>query len=63
MSIGDIIANGAVQQRGVLRDDADLGAQAVLRDGGDILAVDPNCAVLEIVEAQQQVHQRRLAGA
>ena len=32
-------------------------------DLGDVLAVDQDAAALEVVEAQQQVDQRRLAGA
>ena len=38
-------------------------AQAVLRDVRDVLAVDQDAARLQVVEAQQQVDQRRLAGA
>jgi hypothetical protein len=34
-----------VQQRGVLRDHADLRAQAVLRDLRDVLAVDQDAAL------------------
>ena len=41
----------------------DLRAQALLRDRGDVLAVDQDAAAFEIEEAQQQVDQRRLAGA
>ena len=52
-----------MQQRGVLRHHADLRAQAVLRDVGDVLAVDQDAARFQVVEAQQQVDQRRLAGA
>ena len=52
-----------MEQRGVLGDHADLRAQALLRDLGDVLAVDEDAAVLQIVEAQQQVDERRLAGA
>ena len=52
-----------MQQRGVLRDHADLGTQAVLRDVGDVLAVDQDAAAFEVVETQQQVDERRLAGA
>ena len=39
------------------------GAQAVLRHVRDVLAVDQDAALLEVVEAQQQVDERRLAGA
>ena len=43
-AVEDVVAHGAVQQRGVLRDHADLRAQAVLRDVGDVLAVDQDAA-------------------
>ena len=39
------------------------GAQALLGDVGDVLPVDQDAAALDVVEAQQQVDQRRLAGA
>ncbi len=52
-----------MQQRGVLRHHGDLRAQAFLRDRGDVLAVDQDAATLGVVEMQQQVHQRGLAGA
>ena len=52
-----------MQQRGVLRHHGDLRAQAFLRHRGDVLAVDQDAAALRVVEMQQQVHQRRLAGA
>ena len=52
-----------MQQRGVLRDHADLLAQAVLRHLRDVLAVDQDAPALDVVEAQQQVDDRRLARA
>ena len=52
-----------MQQRGVLRDHGNLRAQALLRDAGDVLAVDQDAAAFEIEEAQQQVDHGRLAGA
>ena len=62
-AVEDVVAHRAMQQRGVLRDHADLRAQAVLRDVGDVLPVDQDAAALDVVEAQQQVHDRALAGA
>ena len=52
-----------MQQRGVLRHHADLAAQRLLRDLRDVLAVDEDAPALEVVEAQEQVDERRLAGA
>ena len=52
-----------MQQRGVLRHHGNLRAQALLRDAGDVLAVDQDAAAFEVEEAQQQVDHGRLAGA
>ena len=38
-------------------------AQALLRDLAHVVAVDAQAALFQVVEAQQQVHQRALAGA
>ncbi len=38
--VGDVVADGVVEQHRVLRDDADGRAQARLLDLGDVLAVD-----------------------
>ena len=62
-AVQQVVAHRAMQQRSILRHHADLAAQAVLRHMGDILAVDQDFAVPEVVEAQQQIHQRRFAGA
>ena len=51
-----------MQQRGVLGDHANLAAQTLLRHGGDILLVDYNPPTVQVIEAQQQVHQRRFTG-
>jgi hypothetical protein len=47
----------------VLRHHAHLAAQAVLRDLGDVLAVDQDAPALQVVQAQQQVDDGALAGA
>jgi len=52
-----------VQQRGVLRHHRDLRAQTLLRHGRDVLAVDQDAAGLGLVEAQQQVDERRFPRA
>ena len=62
-AVADVLADRAVQQRGVLRHHRDLRAQAFLRDRGDVLAVDQDAAALDVEEAQQQVDRGRLAGA
>ena len=62
-AVEDVVADRAVQERGVLRDEADLAAERILRDLRDVLAVDQDAAALDVVEAKQQVDERRLAGA
>src|SRR5690606_30260009 len=41
----------------------DVFAQALLGDGGDVLPVDGDASAVDVVEAQQQVDQGRLACA
>src|SRR5207245_1657796 len=62
-AVADIVADRAVQQRGVLRDHRDLGAQALLRHRRNVLPVDEDPAPFEVVKAQQQVDEGRFAGA
>jgi len=61
MAIGDVVADRTVQQRSILRHHTNQLAQAVLRHLGDVLPVDGDLARFQIVETQEQVHQRRLA--
>ena len=42
---------------------ADLRPEAVLGHPGDVLAVDQDAPALHVVEAQQEIDQRRLAGS
>ena len=62
-AIGDVLADGAVQQRGILRHHADLRLERGLRHLPDILTVHQNAPALHIMKAQQQAGQRRLARA
>ena len=52
-----------MEQRDILRHHRDRLAQALLRDAGNILAVDRDAAVLDIVEALQQNEQAGFAAA
>ncbi len=63
LAVTQVVPDGAVQQRGVLSDHADIRAQAFLADLGDVLPVDEDAAALQVIEAQQQIDQRGLAGA
>ncbi len=62
-AIADVVADRAVQQRGVLGHHRDLRAQAFLGGERDVLAVDQDTAALQVEEAQQQVDDGRFAGA
>ena len=62
-AVADVGGDRAMQERRVLRDHADRGAQALLRHVADVLAVDADAALLELVEAQEQVDERGLARA
>src|SRR5262249_12844015 len=62
-AVADVVADRAVQKRCVLGDHGDLRAQALLGDRRDVLPVDQPAAGVEVEEAQQQVDERRLAGA
>ena len=53
-TVNDVVAHGTVQQRGVLRDQTDLGAQAFLGHAVHGLSVDRNRAALRFVKAQEQ---------
>ena len=54
-AVNDVVAHGAVQERSVLRDQTDLGAQAFLGNVADVLPVNRNRAALRFVETQKQV--------
>ena len=59
----DIGADRAVEQRGALRHDADLAAQILDLERGDIRPSRRIDAAVGIEEAQQQIDQRGLARA
>ncbi len=60
LAVAQVVADRTVQQRGVLGDHADIGAQAFLADLGNVLPVDEDAPAFQVIEAQQQVDQRRL---
>ena len=61
-AVADVVADRVVEQDGVLRHDADRGAQRFLRDVADVLAVDQNAPAADLVEAEQQARDGRFAG-
>ena len=60
---GDILANGALKEDRVLQHHADIVAQYVQGIQATIHAVDFNHALLNIVEARDQLDQRGFAAA
>ena len=59
----DILAHRAAKQENVLPDIGDLAAQRAARHRRDVLAVDDDGAAVDLVEAQDQIENRRLAAA
>ena len=62
-SVADVVADRVVEEHGVLRDDADRGAKALLRHVADVLPVDQDAPAGHVVEAEEQPRDRRLARA
>ncbi len=60
---GDVVADRATEQIGLLQHDADLRAQAVDRQVAEVVAVDQDRALAGVVEARDQVDDRALAAA
>ena len=62
-AVADVLHRVGREDDAVLRDDADAAAQGLERDPVDALAVDHHGARLDVVEAQDQLQHRALAGA
>jgi len=62
-AVGDVVVDRAGEQPGVLQHHAEQVAQVVARHVVRVDAVDSNATVVDLVEAQEQVHERRLARA
>ena len=60
---GDVLGDGAGEEEALLRNDAELAAQRRLRDVVQVEAVDRDAAVRRLVEAREQLRDRRLARA
>ena len=61
-AVGDVVADGAGEEEGLLGDVAELAAVAEEIERAEVEAVDAHRALVGIVEAGQQLHHRRLAG-
>jgi hypothetical protein len=62
-AVRDVVRDRFVEQHRVLRHDADRLADAAPGDVAQVLAVDPNLAAGRLVQAKQQLRERRLARA
>ena len=62
-AVDNIVKDGAVEERCVLRHHADRSAQALLGHTHNVLVVDQNAALLKIVEAKEQADERRFSGS
>src|SRR6185437_5500860 len=62
-AVADVVEQAAVKQIRVLRNQAQLRVQGLLRERADVDAVDPDLTALRIVQAQDQAHEGRLARA
>ena len=60
-AIADVFTDGVVKQEGVLTDDANVGAQRILRAGADVFSIQQDRASVRIVKAQQEGEERALA--
>ena len=62
-AVGDVLADRAVEQPRVLEDHPERPAEVVAGQVAGVDAVDRDPPAVELVEAHQQVDERRLAGA
>ena len=60
---GDVLGDRAAEQEALLGDDPEPAAQRVRVELADVDAVDQDPPALRVVEAGDQLRQRRLAGA
>ena len=60
---GDVLPDRAAEQERLLRHDAHLRAQRPHGDVAQVVAVDQHAALGRVVEARDQLRERRLAGA
>src|SRR5204862_2523180 len=62
-AIQDVLANRAVEEEGLLTDDADMGAEGFERNAADVLAINGDAAGTGLVKRRQEIDQRGLARA
>ena len=62
VAVAEVLPDRVSEQPGVLEHHAELRPQLPAGDGRDVVPVEGDPASVELVEPQQQVDQRRLAG-
>ena len=63
LEAGDVVADGAGEQLGVLRQVADVAAEVLAVPGENVGPVEADIAVVGLPDAHHQPRERRLAGA
>ncbi len=61
IAVPQVVADRAAEQPGVLQHHADVGAELVAREAGDVTPVEGDPTRVELVEPHDEVHERRLA--
>src|SRR5207247_3542584 len=59
---GDVLLHGAGEEEALLRDDPELPAQRLLRDVAQVVPVDRDPPIARVIEAREQLRDRRFAG-
>src|SRR5882672_3499976 len=62
-SVRDVVQNRVAEEERLLGDEADQGTERGLSDFAEIVAVDRDPPGADVVEARQEIHEGRLAGA
>ena len=62
-AVGDVLADGAVEEIDILADEADGAAQVFEAQIAQVMPVETDAALLHVIEAQKQFDQGGLAGA
>jgi hypothetical protein len=63
VAVVNVVADGVVEQRCILRHNTNRASQAVERDVANVLPVDKDAAFLGVVKAEEEAEDRGLAAA
>ena len=62
-AVGDVLADGAVEEIDILADEADGAAQVFDSQIAQVMPIETDAALLHVIEAQKQFDQGGLSGA